>query len=127
MYKELLNLWKPQLQPKANFDISLSELCHQPKLTREHCEIWGSHGSNSEDYCLLGCDTVQSDKSLKMFQRNPLSPFSITNMKAEGSSETLVMTYKTMQCHIPEVIFRVYYDQHLYDLKIDNSQSMLWI
>jgi hypothetical protein len=28
------------------------------------CEVWGSHGSDYEDYCLLGCDAVQYGRSL---------------------------------------------------------------
>jgi hypothetical protein len=27
-------------------------------------EIWGFHGSNYEEHCLLGCDAVQSSRSL---------------------------------------------------------------
>jgi hypothetical protein len=33
------------------------------------CEISGSHSSEYEDGCLLGCCTVWSDRSLLMFQR----------------------------------------------------------
>ena len=32
-------------------------------------EIWSSHGSNCEDYCLPGCDTVWSGKRVGMFCR----------------------------------------------------------
>lgn len=31
--------------------------------------IWSSHGSNCEDYCLPGCDTVWSGKRVGMFCR----------------------------------------------------------
>jgi hypothetical protein len=41
---------------------------------KENCDIWGSHAGEYEDYCLLGCDTVQSGRSLPMFRRNLLLP-----------------------------------------------------
>jgi hypothetical protein len=36
---------------------------------------------NTEDYCLLECDTVQSDKSLQMIQRFVLPSSSIYTLK----------------------------------------------
>jgi hypothetical protein len=38
--------------------------------------IWGSHGSEYEDGCLLGCNTMQSGRSLPAFQRSLLPPSS---------------------------------------------------
>jgi hypothetical protein len=39
------------------------------------CATGGSHNSDYENYCLLGCDAVQSGRSLPTFHRNVLSPF----------------------------------------------------
>lgn len=34
----------------------------------ETCEIWGSHGSDYEEHYLLGCDTMQTDRSFDFYQ-----------------------------------------------------------
>jgi hypothetical protein len=36
------------------------------------CWLWGSHVSDYEEYCLLGCGTMYSHGILLMFQRNIL-------------------------------------------------------
>jgi hypothetical protein len=38
--------------------------------------IWGSHGGEYEEGCLLGCSTVKSGRSLPTFQRSLLPPSS---------------------------------------------------
>jgi hypothetical protein len=43
---------------------------HQLELSR----IWGYHGGEYEDGCLLGCSAVQSGRSLPTFQRSLLPP-----------------------------------------------------
>jgi hypothetical protein len=42
----------------------------------EPCQIWSSHSSDCESYCLLGCDTLLSGRCSLMFQRNVLPPSS---------------------------------------------------
>jgi hypothetical protein len=37
---------------------------------------WGSHGSEYEDGCLLGCSTMQTGMGLPTFQRSVLPPSS---------------------------------------------------
>jgi hypothetical protein len=50
-----------------------------------------------EDYCLLGCDSVQSVRYLPLFQGNLLPPSS-----APGCSEMVVSIYQTtLQSHHP--------------------------
>jgi hypothetical protein len=44
--------------------------------------IWGSHGGEYEDGCLLGCSTVLSGRSLPAFQRTLLPPSSRRWVKA---------------------------------------------
>jgi hypothetical protein len=34
-----------------------------------YCEISGPQGRGYEEYCLLGCDTLKSGRSLPTFQR----------------------------------------------------------
>jgi hypothetical protein len=47
--------------------------------------------SNTEDYCLLGCNDIQSGRSLLLFQKNllPLSLMYEMKMKARDTSKTL--------------------------------------
>jgi hypothetical protein len=40
------------------------------------CEIWGYLGGDYEDYCLLGCDDVPSDRYLPRFRRKVPHPSS---------------------------------------------------
>jgi hypothetical protein len=61
----------------------------QNKLDRKW--IWGSHGNEYEDSCLLGCSTVQSES-----QGDHLT------MKVASSPKTMINTYHTTWCYIPE-------------------------
>jgi hypothetical protein len=59
------------------------------------CEILGSHCSEYEDGCLLGCCAMYSGRSLVMFQRCFL--LITLMMEAASTSETSVNFYQTLQ------------------------------
>lgn len=74
--------------------------CVQQK-TLFSSEICCSHGTDFEDYCLLGCDALWSRRYLPTFWWNLLLA-SGWKSKATASSKILVTIYHTTQCHIPE-------------------------
>jgi hypothetical protein len=57
--------------------------------------IKGSHGDVYEEYCLRGCDTVYSGRSLLTFWRKELSQYS-----AQRTPEANF--YQTTRCHTPK-------------------------
>jgi hypothetical protein len=59
------------------------------------CEISGSHSSDNEDDCLLGCCAMQYGRSLLMFQGALM-------IQAASTSETLVNFYQTTWCSNPK-------------------------
>jgi hypothetical protein len=52
--------------------------------TWNECLIWASHGGDYKEYCLLGCDTISSDRRLPTFRKDVGNIFQSTH------------------CHIPE-------------------------
>lgn len=67
------------------------------------CEIWGAHGSNYEDKCLLGSDnTVQSGRMLPMIWRNAIPQSPILKTEAGGASNMSIMIYKFTRNYIPD-------------------------
>jgi hypothetical protein len=94
----------PSLQP--NF-LSCILICHSHLIlhlsngsflrhftTRILYALWGSHCVEYGDYCLLGCDTVQSAWKVPTFRSSLVhSPF-ILNMEAVGSSRTIKTTWR---------------------------------
>jgi hypothetical protein len=57
--------------------------------------IWGSHGGEYEDGCLLGCSAVQSGRSLPSFHRVLTASIIALMMEAARTSETAVNFYQT--------------------------------
>jgi hypothetical protein len=65
--------------------IILSEMWQRTIVTNRHfiyeeimiIVICGSHGSDYEDWSLMGCGAVNSDKYLQAFRRNVLSATSL--------------------------------------------------
>jgi hypothetical protein len=68
------------------------------------CDIWGSHSSNYEDDCLLGCCAMSSGRCLPTFQRCLLPPSSDHHLLMEAAStyEMSVNFYQTTRCNNPE-------------------------
>jgi hypothetical protein len=55
--------------------------------------IWGSHGNEYEDSCLLGCSAMETGVSLPKFQRSILPP---------SSRWWLLNLYQSIWCYNPE-------------------------
>jgi hypothetical protein len=70
--------------------------------------IWGSHGGEYEDGCLLGCSAVWTGIKLPVFQRFLLPPSSgrwyliALMMEAVRTSETSVNSCQSARCCSPE-------------------------
>lgn len=59
--------WRRKRKRFLKIGCGLSKAIPEVCLDRKHtsyCEIWGSHGSEYEQYHFLECDTVQSGRSL---------------------------------------------------------------
>jgi hypothetical protein len=59
--------------------------------------IWGSHGGDYEDGCLLGCSAVWTGVSLPTFQRSVLPPSSGRWVITSEISETSVNSYRSIR------------------------------
>jgi hypothetical protein len=68
--------------------------------------IWGSHGGEYEDGCLLGCSAVKSTNVSEDLAASIIRAI-LMMMEAARSSETLVNFYQTTQRYSPE-------DSHLH-------------
>jgi hypothetical protein len=69
-------------------------------ILKHKCEIWDSHSSSNDDYCLLRWHVVYFTRHVELFQRNCLRLHTL-KMEAACSSKT-TRIYQITQHHISE-------------------------
>jgi hypothetical protein len=75
-WARIMKLLIMQFSPRFYYFLPLRFKYSLFSNTINPCSIWGSHGGEYEDGCLLGCSTVQSGRSLPTFQSSLLPPSS---------------------------------------------------